>query len=81
MSIFTDQWVSITSIGVSPSQWVSLRSVDSWITICFSLSISPISLVKQKSMVMVSGCEEVVGWVRWSVIGGGGGVRVGHGVG
>ena len=43
-------------------------------------SISPISLVKQKSMVMVSGCEEVVGWVRWSLIGGGG-VRVGHGLG
>ena len=27
--------------------------------------------MKQKSMVMVSGCEAVVGWVQWSVMGGG----------
>ena len=54
---------------MSLSQWVSLRLVDSWITIILSLFISPISLVKQRSVVVVGGCEAVIRWVQWWFVG------------
>lgn len=79
MSIFQTNG-SLSLRLVSFSQWVSLRSIGSWITICLSLSISLISLVKQRSMAMVSGCKAVVGRVWWCVMGGFV-VRVGRGVG
>ena len=80
INVFLSQWVSLSQIGVSPSLIpLSIRpSLFPPLSTTFhsfdlglerEAEIGVVVAVKQKSVVVVDGCEAVAGWVRWWVEG------------